>query len=314
MQKPVRRMTKALWDPNSSTLLPTIICYADILGFREMTKHAFESGNGEEFLRKVKRSLGAAHKKLREGATYSGNLEYPIFDVRVFTDNIVVACPLATVEHDLGEPELCDVLSLFSFIQASLAADGFFLRGAITAGYHYQDQDVVFGDALLEAVDLDRSGGGPRLVIGSSLEPLMAKHISWYGDIESTPHHHYLLEDPTDNRLFIDYLGVAFEHFPCGPIWWEVLAAHHGIVSENLREYRSVPSVRNKYVWAATYHNYVCSAFVGRFRGQGAEETDDEKASAAVEAQRALEHLIHSEEIQAEQSPRPLSVERVQKP
>ena len=306
-------MSQGLWDPNSSMLLRTIVCYADILGFREMTKHALESGNGEEFLCKLRRSLGTAYKKIRESATYSGNLEYPIFDLRVFTDNIIVACPLPTVEHDQGELELYEMLSLFAFVQASLAADGFFLRGAITEGYHYQDQDVVFGNALLEAIGLDRSGGGPRLVIGPSLGPLIAEHILSYGDIESTPHYPYLLEDPIDNRLFINYLGVAFEHFPGGPIWWEVLAAHQGVVSENLREYRSVPRVREKYVWAATYHNYVCSAFASRYRGQGAEETDDEWASAAAETRYALEYLIPSKEIQTEQSPRPLSVERVQR-
>ena len=52
-----------------------------------------------------------------------------IFDMKVFTDNIVVAYPLRDPYHDDGEIELGTFLMLFARVQASLAADGFFLRG-----------------------------------------------------------------------------------------------------------------------------------------------------------------------------------------
>lgn len=38
------------WNSSSPALLPTIVCYADILGFRAMTERAYELGKETEFL------------------------------------------------------------------------------------------------------------------------------------------------------------------------------------------------------------------------------------------------------------------------
>ena len=142
-------MTREMWDPESPSLLPTIVCYADILGFRSRIEQALELGEEKEFLTKIKGSLAALYEKVREAATLDGAVS-PIFDMKAFTDNIVVAYPLLNPINDLGEPELAAMLMLFAQVQASLAADGFILRGAIAAGQHYQDRDIVFGEALLE--------------------------------------------------------------------------------------------------------------------------------------------------------------------
>ena len=165
------------WDPESPSLLPAIVCYADILGFRAMTELALESGEERDFLRRIKRSLEKAYEKVRNAKTLDGAVP-SIFDMKVFTDNIVVACPLLNLSGNHGEPELGTLLVLFAEVQASLASDGWLLRGGIALGDHYQDDDIVYGKALLEAVDLDKSGGPPRLVIGPSVEPLIANHLS----------------------------------------------------------------------------------------------------------------------------------------
>ena len=168
------------WNPESPSLAPSIVCYADILGFRNMTEQAIESGTEGEFLLRIKHSLAKAYDKVREWAKLRGDV-HPIFDMKVFTDNIVVAHPLQNPSLDLGEPELGTLLMLFAQAQASLAADGFFLRGAIAEGRHYQDYDIAYGKALLEAVDPDKSGGPPRLVIASSVEHLIVRHLlAWY--------------------------------------------------------------------------------------------------------------------------------------
>ena len=298
-----------IWDPKRPSLLPAIVCYADILGFRNMTMEAFDSGKADEFLRKVKASLASAYDEVREFAT-DARRRFRIFDMKVFTDNIVVAYPLRDLHKNFGEPELGTLLMLFAQMQASLAKDGFFLRGAITAGCHYQDDDIAYGRAFLEAVGLDKSGEPPRLVIASSVETLISKHLSWYSG-GWAPHQDILLEDPRDGQLFIDYLSVAFEHFPDGPIDYELLAAHSKNVNEGLCIYESEPRVRSKYTWLASYHNYACRAFANRFSDLGYEEADLEGVAIAEEAQRALKHLVHLEDQTEEQSPRPLDAQRL---
>lgn len=298
------------WNPESPSLLPAIICYADILGFRDMTERALREGKEREFLLRIKRSLSAVYNNLREASIPWG--EGPrIFDMKVFTDNIVVAYPLGDVSRNLGEPELGTLLMLFAQVQASLAADGFFLRGAITAGQHYQDDEIVYGEALLEAVDLDKSGGPPRLVIGSSVEPLISEHLSWYGG-DQAPHHHHLLEDPHDGLMFVDYLGVAFEAFPDASFHYQFLEAHSDKVSKALQEYESDTRVRPKYAWLAAYHNYVCRAFADRFSGGLDESADPFEIAIEAEAQRALDLLVPCGDLPAEQPPRPLDAQRLQ--
>ena len=51
------------WNPKSPRLRPAIVCYADILGFRDMTERALEFDKGEAFLQRIKRSLSKAYDK-----------------------------------------------------------------------------------------------------------------------------------------------------------------------------------------------------------------------------------------------------------
>ena len=287
-----------------------MVCYADILGFVAMTERALESGTGTEFLQRIKGSLATAYDKVHQTQTLDGMVP-SIFDMKVFTDNIVVAYPVRD-PNSVGEPELATLLMLFAQVQAGLAADGFFLRGGIAAGEHYQDEDIVYGDALLEAVRLDKSGGPPRLVIGQSVEPLILEHLSWYGG-GPAPHYEELLEDPSDERLFVNYLKmVVFDDFPDGPIHCQLLSAHRENVLRGLQEHESDSQVRPKYEWLATYHNYVCRTFASRYPLPSNPETDPETVAARVGAQRSLEYLVPFDGLPLEKCPRPLDAQRLQ--
>ena len=77
-----------------------------------MTKRALGSGKERAFLLRIKRSLAAAYGEVRQAATLGGG-ELPSFDMKVFTDDIVVAYALRDPIKDLGEPELGTLLILF---------------------------------------------------------------------------------------------------------------------------------------------------------------------------------------------------------
>ena len=301
-----------IWDKDSPSLLPTFVCYADILGFRRQMMSAFSSGEETEFLHRIQNSVTAAYQRVRDAATFGGN-QPPVFDIKVFTDNIVVAYPpRAPFREYFGEPELGYLLDILAEVQASLASEGFLLRGGITFGMHYQDEDIVYGKAHLEAYDLDQSGGQAKLVLGPSVEPLILKYLSWYGYSDQTPHHNYLLEDPKDGHLFVNYLASAFQFFPEGPIDVKLLAEHGKTVLKGLEENESDMSVRSKFEWIATYHNFVCQAFAEQYTVDGDEWTDPEFAAQCEEAQRALDFIVHVESATAVQTPRPLDAQRLQ--
>ena len=297
------------WDPKSPSLYPAIVCYADILGFSAMVEQAFESGRGNDFLQTIKTSVAAAYERAREFAGAIG-LDSPVFDVKVFTDNVVVAYMLRNSGRDYGEPELGALLMILADIQTRLAADGFFLHGAIASGLHYQDQNIVYGDAFLRAAALDKSGTPPRLVIESSVERLVLKYLPSFRD-KTTPYHRQLLEDPRDGRLFLNYLKAAFDFFPPGPIDHDRLEAHGQEVSANLHTYESNEKILEKYTWLATYHNYVCHTFAERYYIRGDAEGDPEEMVFAAHAEHTLGHLIDFEAEPDHLVPRLLSEERL---
>lgn len=278
------------WDPKSPSLLPTIVCYADILGFRAMTVKAIKSGEDEVFLQRIKSSLSEAYEIVRKAQTLDGAVP-SMFDMKVFTDNIVIAFPLYNLRGNDGEAELATLLMILAQVQAKLASNGFFLRGGITADQHYQDDDIAYGKALLDAVDLDKSGGPPRLVVGSTVESMIAKQLSSYGN-GWAPHYEEFLEDSRDERWFVNYLGLAFEFFPDGPIDYGLLAAHSANVRRGLSEHESDLYVRAKYEWLAMYHNYVCRTFANQHPVLDGGDVDPEWAAVAEDAQKALNYLV----------------------
>ena len=301
-----------LWDPASPEMRPAIICHADILGFTNMTRRSLKSGTEREFLGQLKQALSGTYDRLRYQAKLTSPFqdELPVFDMKVFSDNVIVAYPYPETDIALGEPELGSLLMIFAEAQADLAAQGFFLRGAIATGPHYQDHDLVFGEALLEAVEFDKSGGAPRLVIAPSAQKLLLKHLQWYGSDGGSPYHYQLLEDPNDGLLFIDYLQAAFGHFPDAEVNYELVQAHREIVISRLEEYKDEARVRQKYEWIATYHDYVCQSFADHYVIEASEWVDPEAGAKSDHAEKALDHLILFD---GHQPPLKLNRERLRK-
>ena len=305
-------MKRTIWNPQSPSLRAAIVCFADILGFGNLTKCAFDSDTGGEFLLRIKSSLSRAYDRVEEAASTSETVP-PIFEMKAFTDNFVIAHPFRNFEQEWGEPELGTLLMLFAQVQAGLVADGFFLRGGIASGQHYQDKDIAYGDALLKAVALDKSGGSPKVAIESSVEPLVLLQVSYYPEITLAPHYYYLFEDPADDRMFVNYLWAAFDNFPDEPIDYQLLTSHKENILGGLEKYKSNMSIRAKYEWLATYHNYACQMFVDLYRVESDEAASWDEMDLLDEINRVLEYTIPAEVVPSTEPPRTLDVERLDK-
>jgi len=284
-------------------MLPSFVCYADILGYGQLSQEALKKGEGELFLVKLRKALSYAYERVR---TRSIGIEgEQRFSVKVFTDNIVVGYPIHMRNIDHGEPELGHILSIFSEFQAGLAMEGFFLRGGLSYGDHYMDEDIAFGVALLKAVALDKTGGPPRLTLDSSAIEVVRKHLGFYSDVYTAPQYHDLLED-SDGSIFLNYLNEAFFDFPDGGILFDLITAHKNSVVNGLEEYNGCPGVKAKYEWAARYHNFVCRDFVERYRYVERLDVSEEYGSIIEEAKKVLGYLIDIELFAAE--PRRLTI------
>lgn len=277
-------------------LLPSVVCYADILGYKNMVEQSIDAGDGEIFLARLHKALTNAYQRIYDQSKLSGR-DVPLYAVKVFTDNVVVGYPVYDFNQCFGECEIIEVFTIFLELQTSLAMEGFFLRGGIAFGEHYMDDNIVFGNAFLDAYNLDKHEWPPRLSLSNSLRKIVRSQIKLYGRyIEHSPHYHYLLCD-TDGTIYLHYLKEAYSAFPDFGIFFDLIEGHKLEIEKKLDEHKRNISLRSKFEWAAHYHNFICRDFARRYSMPTTEDADGEKAVAAEEAQKLLNYLINIEDI-----------------
>jgi hypothetical protein len=228
------------------------------LGYSQLCKDSLLKGQdcGNDFLEKLRNTLTNAYERIKKhNHKFNGQ---DSFALKIFTDNIVIGYPVDY--RGFGEPELARVFGIFSEFQMSLATAGFFVRGGISYGNHFMDDDIVFGEALIDAVELNKKGGPPRIILSTRVIEIVKLHLGFYDKVMSSSHYSRLLED-ADGSIFINYLIEAFDTFYEGTMSYGPLLQHRDAIIEGLEIYKSSPSVSAKYVWVARYHNYICSVF-----------------------------------------------------
>jgi len=230
----------------------SVAAWLDILGYRDYMKAAFnEEGKGQKELVRLRNALDVAYRDLKERS----NRENPFGDtapqVRSFTDNLIIGYPIS--EHGWWAVEnLNSVIYYISFLQAELARKGYFLRGAISVGELYIDEDIVFGPALMEAYQAEQNlAVYPRVILCDSAE-------MEYRDPRRERKVSNLLID-SDQHVFVDYLdNTVMIAYPDDRPFTEFLEGHKTSVVAKLKEFTNKPYIRAKYDWAAIYHNSFC--------------------------------------------------------
>lgn len=275
---------------NPPKMLPSFVCYVDILGFTELSSEALKNNNGDKFLNQLKSALSLAYARIRDQSIKHDKSE--AFKIKVFTDNIVVGYPIALSSLGKGESELGDIFSIFSEFQVALSMEGFLVRGGISFGEHYMDDDIVFGKASLEAINQDKGGGSPCISLAPSAIKQLRHHLGFYSETNWAPQTYFLLED-SDGTIFLNYLQEAFIAFPEGGIFFDIFEEHKKMLEHGLKKYNGKPDIVSKYEWAARYHNYICENFAENHQIPTSPDADVEDAAGAVEAQKLLGYTIN---------------------
>lgn len=157
--------------------------------------------------------------------------------VKTFSDNIFVAFPLGSGSKASDE----EIVGLFlnelvQQIQQMVRFGNFPVRGGVSVGSLMFTDQFVFGPALVEAVELEKSASFPRVLLSKAV----LRYIK-----SNNPRSHLILRD-ADGLPFLDYLGGYADD-----IEW-----HQAYVQEGLAKYANDIRVRQKYEWLASYHNY----------------------------------------------------------
>ena len=139
-----------------------------------------------------------------------------------------------------------------------LAIAGFFVRGGISVGALYMDDIVVYGHALLEAIDAEKKVAiTPRIILAKSAKEAVKKQLKFYPLKDNeTPHVQYISKD-VDGQYYVDYLQAvitAKEYFSRK----RDLKTHKEKIERQLKKNKANRLIWDKYVWVAQYHNNFC--------------------------------------------------------
>lgn len=183
-----------------------------------------------------------------------GGSDADIFELKAFTDNIVIGWPI----HNDAEFEIGTASTCLAQFQLQMAIEGFFVRGALAVGPTYIDDIAVFGGALTEAYHGESTlARDPRIILTNTAMQAAKLHLTYYTDKEKAPHARAILKD-SDGQWFINYLDCLLENEEDGKPFYKELMQHKAAIEQKLADHKSNPSVWSKYAWVASYHNYFC--------------------------------------------------------
>ncbi|MGA5695693.1 hypothetical protein [Bacillus cereus] len=243
------------YDSNNPRLIPSVVSFIDILGFSQLGMKAINNGEGDVFLNQIHTSLNKARHAITN--------QLLLAKVKVFTDNVVIGWPI----YGDGEGELGTTFLNLAEYQFSLALDGFFIRGGVSVGPHFMDEETVFGPELITAYKLESQVAVyPRIILSKISKDKVREYIS-YSPQPDNAFNYVLLED-MDGEWFVNYLNVLFTWYEDDAsrddytLFFPLLEAHRNNIERALATYADDHKLLKKYSWIANYHNYFCDEFV----------------------------------------------------
>lgn len=220
--------------------------FLDVLGF---TQHVAASENSNELLQSYYAAAVTAINNLRWVD------QFPGVNIKVFTDNIVIGIPWLDIAGD-GETELGAAMMVLPYYQLEMALAGFFVRGGFSVGPLFMDENIVYGEALIEAYNLESSVAVvPRIVLSETVAGVIHEHVEYYYPPSDSPQNRQILLD-TDNCMYVNYLDGTLRED--GSPRWDQLETHRNNVTSATDAARDNTHVWLKYHWLCNYHNYFC--------------------------------------------------------
>lgn len=234
----------------------SVVVFCDILGFSNEMIRAYDEERAGELLIKLRSALNDSYSNLKYESPISLGIP-KCFAFKTFTDNIVICFPILGD----GESEMWIAFLRLGLLQLEMVCSDFFIRGGISIGELYMDDDIVFGNGLIEAYRAESQlARDPRIVLGKSAIEYLKIHLSYYSEIDSSLQYRDLLKD-IDGQIFLNYLDtILMAVDEVGP-FYDKLTAHKAAIERKLDEFKNNPVIWSKYAWVANYHNYFCDQY-----------------------------------------------------
>ncbi|NWG28398.1 MAG: hypothetical protein HXY48_07665 [Ignavibacteriaceae bacterium] len=169
------------------------------------------------------------------------------YKIKIFSDNIFIALP--ATEKTIADFHL--ILQHIIDYQKTLIKANYFIRGGITKGLLYFDDEVIWGSALIEAVKLETKDTiYPFITISDDIKKLFIENelLIDTNEFLSIP----IIEIIKD-RYYLNYLQtINYDH--------NFLITHRNLIIRSLK-INNDENVIKKYAMLAKYHNEFCKTY-----------------------------------------------------
>lgn len=240
------------------TMRTGLVAFVDVLGFLNRVKRAARERREQEELERI-------HQALAEADQLSDN-QYPFWDVRFFTDNLVLVHPELAANLDAAQ-----VLTALAYYQLAMCQHGYFVRGGVSLGPAFADKRIVFGLPLVQSYEIEHSiARFPRIVAHDSVIEMIKQFDSQLGQPGMSTFNILLRRDLSDGRYFVDYLRcVAHRPLMAASLSKitrreandrivSMLDGHKRAIAQAFHRDGRNPKLYPKFEWVRRYHNQAC--------------------------------------------------------
>lgn len=220
----------------------SLCAFVDILGFSNTVKDAHARGSSKRIMHLLVSALS-----LSKAAIDKSKSENNFWCHKFFTDNLLIGLKIQNnIEYCVA-----NMIHIVATHQLAMALSGFAVRGAIAAGMLHLSSDLVFGESLVRAHELEADPSlprQPRVILDKDSTEIVLADTSFSG---------MCLKD-SDGRLFVNYLDWYWYDEYVPELGGQVLERHKIFIERNLKSFSSNRKLYNKYLWLAQYHNFFC--------------------------------------------------------
>lgn len=231
--------------------VPRYIVFIDILGFKNLVE---ESTRNEDQLKNIHRALKYISEIKQENAEGQLSLREQGEEVTVFSDSIVISMPVS--ERNAGWYLMDKVI----FIQMQLMYLGICIRGGMTVGELYHNDNIVFGPAMNEAYGLESNCAiYPRVIVDSKY--LTTAYNNGYNSQAEEQRHFesYMVKKDRDGNYYVDFISQE-QNVDDTEEYIDFLEKAKDLIIRNLAQYNNKPQILMKYEWLKNYFNQTCES------------------------------------------------------
>lgn len=232
--------------------------FLDILGFKSIIADSVaDKPESSSSFRKldvagIHSALRAIDRTIKHSDPSFGGVAKSSKQVTQFSDSVVVS-------YLMGERSaVFDMLYDISFLQIELIQRGVLVRGAITIGQLFHDDNTIFGPALVEAAELEKLALYPRVILHQEvIDKGKRNHALHHASDDEEKYIRAFLAQDLDGMYFIDYFKPDPGLFDEGLDGvYEYLLSLREIV-KRLSYLTRNPSLRLKHSWMRQKFNEV---------------------------------------------------------